>query len=316
MTVFDFVPSTIPFPVRGQVLMEIDDLRYFMAVASRGSVSGAAHDLGVSRSLVRRRIEALETVVGAQLLHSDVHGVQLTGVGVGVIEKAQKLVSAADALVAEAQEAARVGSGCIRVIEPCGLPVAARAQALLATHASVPKIDLVVRTVENPLQHLNEPCELVLHDGPAPDSAVWFSRVLMRAPIRVVASPRYLAARGRPTSVEALSEHDLLAWRHGANPADEWPLLAGGTARISPWLTSTDLALLRAVAASGGGLLLTPISPLLEEAGVEPLEVVLSDLIGGDLPLRASSRLPSRADAGTRKVLEQMEEFLRAFPAT
>ena len=44
-----------------------DDLRYFLAVARAGSLSGAAKALGVNHSTVFRRVETLEDRLGVRL---------------------------------------------------------------------------------------------------------------------------------------------------------------------------------------------------------------------------------------------------------
>ena len=48
--------------------MDIEDLRTFVEVASAGGVSPAAVRLGISKSMVSRRLLRLEAELGVQLL--------------------------------------------------------------------------------------------------------------------------------------------------------------------------------------------------------------------------------------------------------
>lgn len=55
-----------------------DDMRYFLAVARQGSVTGAAATLGVNHSTVSRRIRALESQHGVRLFERLLSGYEMT----------------------------------------------------------------------------------------------------------------------------------------------------------------------------------------------------------------------------------------------
>ncbi|WP_293649111.1 LysR family transcriptional regulator, partial [Sphingopyxis sp. RIFCSPHIGHO2_12_FULL_65_19] len=61
--------------------MDIDDLRTFVEVADAGGVSPAARRLGVSKSIVSRRLSRLEAELGVQLLARSTRGAALTEAG-------------------------------------------------------------------------------------------------------------------------------------------------------------------------------------------------------------------------------------------
>jgi DNA-binding transcriptional LysR family regulator len=279
-----------------------------------GSIQGAARHLGLSRSLLRRRLDLLEAEVGVALLHRDVNGVRLTAAGSVVVEQGRFVLDSARTLLTNARAAAQDGTGILRVIEPIGMPLNAHVRTLMATHAAVPKLRIVVRHVEDPLAHLHEPCELMLHEGPIPEKGTWFSRVIVRQRLRVLASPAYLHARGIPQRASDLVNHDILGWKRPRQPLDAWPLLAGGTVNVSPWFVSPDFFLMQTLASRGGGVLLAPQSPLLDDSEADQLVSVLDDQIGCDHVFRASSPNPSRADSRTRAVLEQIQNMLEGFP--
>lgn len=294
--------------------MDVERLEALLSVVECGSIQGAARSLGVPRSLLRRRLEGLEAEVGVPLLHRDAVGVRLTAAGVVVVDRGRSLLDGTRALLADARSAAGEAAGTLHVLEPIGMPLAVRVRVLLAMRAALPRLQLLVRPVEDPLAHLDEACDLVLHDGPPPGLNTWFSRVLVRERLRPVASPAYLAARGTPRSAADLANHEILGWVRPRQPTHAWPLLAGGSMPVSPWYASSDLLVLLGLAAAGGGILLGPESPFFGDSTGDALVSILEDEVGCDLPFRVSSRHHSSADPRTRDALEQIEKFLLTFP--
>ena len=68
--------------------MNWDDLKYFLAVARTGSISGGAKKLNVQHSTVSRRLRALENKLGARLLERKKGGYELTVAGENVRQTA------------------------------------------------------------------------------------------------------------------------------------------------------------------------------------------------------------------------------------
>jgi DNA-binding transcriptional LysR family regulator len=294
--------------------VDLEELRVLLSVVECGSVQGAARLLGIPRSQLRRRLDGLETVVGVPLLHRDAAGVRLTAAGAVVAERGRSVLESTRELLSEARAAAGEASGILRVFEPVGMPMIPRVQCLLAARDALPRVQFVVRPVEDPLAHLDEPCDMVLHDGAAPDKNTWFSRVIARVPLRALASIEYLRAFGTPRDVSDLAHHKILGWKRARERVDAWPLAAGGHVEVAPWHVTHDLLLVRALAAAGGGIAFMPHSPFLDEPGVAPLECVLDDAVGAEMVFRVSSRHPSGADVRMRDSLKLVETWLADFP--
>ncbi len=66
---------------KGNAGMNIEDLQTFVAVADAGGVSAAARRLGVSKSIVSRRLVRIEAELGTQLLARTTRGAALTEAG-------------------------------------------------------------------------------------------------------------------------------------------------------------------------------------------------------------------------------------------
>src|ERR1700685_94658 len=77
--------------------MDLEDVRTFVDVADAGGVSSAARRLGVSKSIVSRRLFRLEAELGVQLLARTTRGAALTEVGVTFREHAARVCAEIDA---------------------------------------------------------------------------------------------------------------------------------------------------------------------------------------------------------------------------
>lgn len=66
-----------------------DDIRFFLAVARSGTISGAARDLQVNHSTVSRRVQGLEDKHGVRLFNRQRDGYDLTEAGYSILEQAE-----------------------------------------------------------------------------------------------------------------------------------------------------------------------------------------------------------------------------------
>lgn len=77
--------------------MDIEDLSTFVEVADAGGVSAAARRLGVSKSIVSRRLFRLEAELGVQLLARTTRGAALTEAGIAFRDHAARAGAEIDA---------------------------------------------------------------------------------------------------------------------------------------------------------------------------------------------------------------------------
>ena len=81
--------------------MEIRVLRYFLAVAREGNITGAANSLHLSQPTLSRQIKDLEEELGKPLLVRKSHRVALTPEGVLFRKRAEEIISMVDKTEAE-----------------------------------------------------------------------------------------------------------------------------------------------------------------------------------------------------------------------
>lgn len=95
--------------------MNLAQLRAFAGVASSGSVSDAALDLGLTQSAVSHALASLERELGARLVTRDRNGCQLTDLGARLLPDAAEALRHADRIAEIAAAESGLRSGRLRV---------------------------------------------------------------------------------------------------------------------------------------------------------------------------------------------------------
>ena len=95
--------------------MELTTLRYFSVLASRGHMTRAARELGVTQPALSAMLKKLEAELGAQLGHRTGKGVELTQAGQAFATHAAGVLRAADAATRAVREIIGLEAGSIRV---------------------------------------------------------------------------------------------------------------------------------------------------------------------------------------------------------
>src|ERR1700732_5000729 len=80
--------------------MTLRELRYLVALANRGHFGRAAQDCHVSQPTLSTQIRKLEVYLGVTLIERNAKSFSLTAIGQEVVEKARKIVTQVDALLA------------------------------------------------------------------------------------------------------------------------------------------------------------------------------------------------------------------------
>jgi DNA-binding transcriptional LysR family regulator len=91
-------------------------MRYFAAVAKRGSFTRGAQDLHVAQQAVSQQVKALEQLLGVALLRRSSRGVELTSEGAVFLAECRRVLAAADRASRRVQAAARGEAGTLRLV--------------------------------------------------------------------------------------------------------------------------------------------------------------------------------------------------------
>ncbi len=95
--------------------MELRHLRYFIAVAEEGHITGAAERLGMQQPPLSQQIKALERELDVQLLRRKPRGVELTDAGRALLADARAILAHVDHAFATTKRTARGEQGQISV---------------------------------------------------------------------------------------------------------------------------------------------------------------------------------------------------------
>ncbi|GMU01415.1 LysR substrate-binding domain-containing protein [Corallococcus caeni] len=291
--------------------MDLEELRAFVGVAETGSFLAAADILGVARTTLRRRVEALEARAGVPLLKSTRTGVVLTEAGEVLARRGRLMMQETRALVASLREVGQAPSGLLRVVLPVGLPPHLLSPLFGLLRSTYPLLRVHACFSDHPLGEPLDNVDLAVHFGEDMPRGPWISQVVLRVRERLWAGADYLRERGLPDSVEALRNHELFSWQGPGGDACLWPQLRGPAFQVEPALISTDIHLIRACCLAGQGIGLIPSVDLADPGEVEgALVPVLADVVGREQPLRVSvpealSELPK-----IRQVLEHIRRII------
>jgi len=296
--------------------MDLDELRAFLTIIEQGSLLEAARVLGVSRTTLRRKAEALEARVGVPLYATTSTGVQVTDAGRALVEHGRRLVEESAAVLSAVREVNQTPSGDLRVVLPAGLPPQAAVQLVTGLRHLYPHVSIRARIVEDPLTSRLDDVDLVLHVGRRAVRGAWITRRIYHLKLWLVASPAYLERHGTPRSLEDLAHHTVFRWKGPEDDADTLPLVSGGTMPVSPRLVSSDIHALRQCAIAGLGMALVPDGRLPDPGyATPPVVPVLPDLVGGDLGLWAAIPEALKNVSRVRALLEMMSRMAPEEPA-
>lgn len=291
--------------------MDLEAIRLFLAVAQHGAFNAAADSLRVSRSTLRRRVDALEARAGIPLLARTPHGIHLTEAGKVLSDRGRVLLEGASALLDSIREVGDEPSGVLRLVLPVGSPPHMLSEIFLGFRQAYPKLRFESRFSEAPLSEALTDVDVAVHFDDRPPKGPWVSEPLFAMPLQLRASQAYLDRRGMPERLQDLASHDLLVWHPPLSPWDHLPLLSGGQVPIAPVLASTDANGLWYACLSGAGLVFLPmldITPPLESARTD--QAVLADVVGGECVLRVSVPEALADIPKIRRALEWTRRYL------
>lgn len=209
--------------------MELQQLRYFVAVAETENVGRAAELLHISQSPLSRQIRQLEDHLGLQLFERVKQRVRLTTAGRDFLQEARNLLAQAERVEEQARQAGR-GEACTLGIGYCeGVIHSGRLPAALRQfRAAYPRVNLKLSTMRS-----GEQAEALersaidvgfVYNPPKPDGTL-ASRLLTREPfVLVVAEDHPLAARPTVTAQD-LDGLPWIAFPKALNPAGRVRLL-------------------------------------------------------------------------------------------
>ena len=260
------------------------NIEALVAVVDSGGFSHAAERLGIAKSVVSRRVSALEQALGVQLLQRTTRTQSLTGPGREFYTRAVRILADledAEQAIVDASAALRGG---LKLAAPLSFGLHHLGSALDAFLREHPAIELELDLNDREINLVEEGFDMAVRIGDLSDSTL-LARRLGSARFVTCASPDYLARHGTPEQPRDLERHTGLhysnitlrqAWQFAGGERE--PIIAIPGIRMR----ANNGDALAAAAVAGLGVISTPT-------------FIVADLIaGGELvPILEDFRRPA-----------------------
>jgi DNA-binding transcriptional LysR family regulator len=188
-----------------------DDVRFFLAVARAGSLSGAARALGVGHVTVGRRITLLEKRLGVTLLNRTPDGFATTSAGHAILRECITMESAAMDLERIVVGRDSLIAGSVRVTTTEGLAYEVIAPAIAELRETHPELRVDLIAGVQSLDIARREADLAIRLA-RPSASDLVCRKLGDIGFSLYASKRYLASMGTPKRGQGLAGFDLIAF--------------------------------------------------------------------------------------------------------
>jgi DNA-binding transcriptional LysR family regulator len=238
----------------GYLQLELEDLRTFIVVADTGGLSPAARRLGVSKSIVSRRIFRLEEALGVQLLARTTRGACLTESGLTFREHACRVCGEMDIALETILPAGDL-CGRLRIAAPVSLGCTHFAPVFAELARKHPRLQVQASYGDRFVDVVAEGFDCAVRVGYLSDSNLVARRVAsMRS--KLVASPDYIRGHGTPETPDELAIHEALL-----QGTETWQLMDGHrviTVRPQGRFKADNAVALAAAAVAGLGIAKLP----------------------------------------------------------
>jgi DNA-binding transcriptional LysR family regulator len=233
-------------------------MQVFTEVADRGSLTDAGKALDISRAMVSRHLESLESWLGARLLHRTTRRVSLTDAGAEALQRCRQVLDLTNDVEAAAGARRSVPSGKLRITASNSFAQAHLAAAVSDFLKQHPQTQVELIVLERAVNLVEERIDLAVRISNQLDETL-VARRIATCHSMLCASPAYLAVHPAPKAPEQLRAHGCLTHAHVGRT--EWRLRRDGQTvkvPVSGPLQSNEVAVIRQAALDGLGIALLP----------------------------------------------------------
>ena len=260
-------------------LPDFEAMAILAKVAETQSFSGAAEALALSKATVSKAVSRLELRLGTTLIHRTSRRFSLTDAGRSLAARASQMVAEAESAEGEALDQAVMPRGLVRLAAPMSFGMAYVAPALpefLATH---PDVSVDLHLSDEVVDLVGGGFDCGLRIAALPDSSLT-TRRLRSVRRHLVASPDYLAQRGRPTHPADLARHACLGYAYLPS-GETWRLVHESgeevVVRCTGPLRANNADALTPALCAGLGIAVQPDFIYWRDVAAGRLEVVMTD---------------------------------------
>lgn len=238
------------------------DLSFFSTLATSGSLSAAARELGLTAAAVSKRLTQMESRAGLALVNRTTRRMMLTPEGELYQAHARRILDEIDELAELLGSAKKSPRGLLRVNATLGFGRSHVAPIISRFVAKYPQVSVQLQLSVTPPPLTDDTFDVCIRFGEPPDTRVVARRLAGNRRL-LCAAPSYIAARGMPMTAHELTRHNCIGIRQGDEAYGVWRLTSGRgasrkteTVRINGTLTTNDGEIAVKWALEGHGILM------------------------------------------------------------
>lgn len=289
----------------------VELMRTFVRIVETGSLSAAARQLSTTQATVSRRLQSLETLLGARLLLRTTHATRLTDDGERCYQHARRVIDSWLALEDEVGQAEDEPVGVLRVRAPHAFGQEQLLNPLTEFLQRYPQLSVEWMLNDKSVDFLSDNIDCAIRVGAEVDPAT-VSVQLAEVPRSVVASPALLARFPKVSKPEDLQ---VLPWIAISTFYQRHVELFDGAAQptriaITPRLSTDSLYVARNTALTGLGVALVSSWTVKEDIQEGRLIPLLPEWQPTALPVHLVYPWSRYYPARLRRFLEMMKQVM------
>lgn len=187
----------------------LEDILTFQMIVQHKSLTKAGKELGISTSIVTRRLARLEKSLNTRLLQRTTRQIHLTEAGEIFFNKITDVLYGLEASKEAVRNLSDNVAGTLKVGLPAGISQLYVTKMLHQFSQKYPNISIHIVTGHHLLGLLTTGFDLVIHAGILPDSNFYFKKIGSWKKI-FCASPDYLNKYGTPNTPLELKSHNCI----------------------------------------------------------------------------------------------------------
>lgn len=189
--------------------MDWNSLKVFLAITRRGSLSGAASDLGVNHSTIFRRLNGFEADVGGQLFERINNRYELTTLGHELLELAQNIESAFDGIDRHIIGKDVQPKGIVKITAPNNIAYHYLPRYISEFNILYPDIHIELLVSNQEFNMSNRQADIAVRATPSPPEHL-IGRQVSTLNWSIYSSKRYKDKFGLPNDINELAGHSLI----------------------------------------------------------------------------------------------------------
>jgi DNA-binding transcriptional LysR family regulator len=187
-------------------MIRIEGIAAFVATVENGSISGAARQLRLSKSVVSERLAELERSLGSALLHRTTRKLSLTEDGATFLPRAQRITRDVTEAAVDIAERRGTLAGPLRIAAPVTFGRLHLGPALYPFLKAHPDLALTLDLDDRRIDVASSGHDAIIRHGVIDDTRL-VAWKLAKSRRLLTASAAYLAEHGTPRTLDDLRRH-------------------------------------------------------------------------------------------------------------